>query len=135
MNSRICIMEYGKHTGHQDKGFLFQDVLDLMKWISLISPKYIISIDLQSACFNTHFCCIYGTRINYLHNVLILEHTYILKTTPKHNVFKQFLHVCTSAGKLFSNSEQENMETELTHLCKELHVKQAGLIIHSFIVS
>lgn len=50
--------------------------------------------------------------------MLILECIYFLKTAPEHNVFKLFLHVCTSAGKLFSNSEQEYMEIELTHLCK-----------------
>lgn len=50
--------------------------------------------------------------------MLILECTYFLKTTLKHNVFKQFLLVCTSADKLFLNREQEYMETELNHLCK-----------------
>lgn len=47
-------MEYGKCTGHQDKGFLFQDGLYLMKWISLIWPKYIISMDLHQVLVLTH---------------------------------------------------------------------------------
>jgi len=39
MNSQICITEYVKHRDRQDNGFLPQNVLDLMKWIPLISMK------------------------------------------------------------------------------------------------
>lgn len=52
-------MEYEKHIGHQNKGFLFQDMLDLMKWISLISPKYIISIDLHKMLVLTHTSAVF----------------------------------------------------------------------------